>query len=346
MPDVIFLVHGMGEFTAGWELPVVAQLRQFCDTYSSAGAGDFDQRFKPLAVNYSELFLDILKTWAQQKQGVEALSQQLGADLVEKLMSWIADDGSIDKSFFWSHAFDVVVYRLLPTVRDAVQVRVAQQLFAGIQDLDVDDTWSIIAHSLGTAVTHDTLETWYTQPLAGGGTLGNHKTPYLVQMVANVSRILQYQYDVLTSDVQPGKACEFYSTALHPLDPFTILRPFLPTAWPNAQYADNYYAAKLEHDYIQQANIHDFAHYLRHPDVVIPLLRRLSYQTYLTKAAEAQYRQQFQLHGTLTDPALIALRQKLEDAGVALPDSWTAILTVWNRVEDLMQLAQGSGNVS
>lgn len=351
MADVIFLVHGMGQFAQDWEEGVVTELRAFCDTYSKPGQGDFDKRFKIVPINYSELFLDILREWARQKKNLSDLSVQVGADLVTKLMSWIADDGTIEKSFFWSHVFDVITYRILPTVRDAVQVRVALQLYEGTKDLDEDDTWSIIAHSLGTAVTHDTLQTWYTQPLDGIDVgfdvpstpkLGDHRAPFLVQMLANVSRILQNQYDVFTSDVRPGRACDYYHTVYHPLDPFTIVRPFLPAVWPpDAPSQDKYYHPKLEFDYIQQANIHDLAHYLRHPLVCIPLFRRLTFSGYITKSAQAAYIAQFKLHGKLTDPQLIALRQRIEDAGVSLPDSWSSILEVVNRLQDLVNFAEG-----
>jgi hypothetical protein len=344
MPDVVFLIHGMGQFSKDWELPVVGQLRDFCDNYSKPGKGDFDERFQFIAINYSLIFKDILTTWANEKKDIDSLSAQVGADQVGKLVSWIADENSVEHNFFWSHAFDVITYRLLPTVRDAVQVRVAAQLFDGIKDLPDGSDWSIIAHSLGTAVCHDTLQAWFTQPLAGGGTLGQRTTPYLLQMIANVSRILQNQTNVFESDVRPGRACNFYFTQVHPLDPFTIIKTFLPTQWPGPPHPERYYVKTLEHDFIQQANIHDLAHYLRHPDIVIPLFRCLTFNTYVTQDLEAKYRSQFKLHGKLTDPELIALRQKLEDAGINIPDSWTALLTVWNRVEDLMSLAKGGVN--
>ena len=344
MTDVVFVVHGMGLFSDGWELPVVQQLRDFCGTFSRGGKSDFDRRFKFIPINYSQLFKDILTTWATEKKNIADLTGQVGADQVAKLESWIADENSVEKNFFWSHAFDVITYRLLPTVRDAVQVRVASQLLDGIKDLPPGSDWSIIAHSLGTAVIHDTLQAWFTQPLAGGGTLGQRTTPFLLQMVANVSRILQNKTDVFNSDVRPGRACTFYFTQVHPLDPFTILRPFLPTQWPGPPHPERYYHTMLEHDFIQQANIHDLAHYLRHPDVVIPMIRCLTFDTYVTKDLEAQYRSRFKLHGDLTDPNLIAMRQKLEDDGVNLPDNWTAILVVWNRIKDLINFAEGGLN--
>jgi hypothetical protein len=345
----------MGQFATGWEKDVVTQLRTFCDAYSRSGKGDFDKRFRIVPVDYSQLFLDILREWAKEKKNQSDVETQVGSELVAKLMSWIADDGTVEKSFFWSHVFDVITYRLLPTVRDAVQVRVALQLYEGSKDLDEDENWSVIAHSLGTAVTHDTLQTWYTQPLDDievgfevpkTPRLGDHRAPFLVQMIANVSRVLQNQYDVFASDVRPGKGCDYYYTVYHPLDPFTILRPFLPTAWPGPPSPDDYYHPKLEFDYIQQANIHDLAHYLRHPLVCIPLFRRLTFSSYITKDSEAAYVKQFKLHGDLKDPDLISVRQQLEDAGVSLPDSWTSILEVVNRLKDLVDFAEGGVNAT
>jgi hypothetical protein len=344
MPDVVFLVHGMGLFDDKWELPIVGQLRDFCDTYSKPGKGDFDERFKFIGINYSELFKDILTTWANEKKDIESLAAQVGAEQVGKLESWIADENAVEKNFFWSHAFDVITYRLLPTVRDAVQVRVASQLYDGIKDLPPESDWSVIAHSLGTAVIHDTLESWYTQSLGGGGTLGDRSKPLLLQMVANVSRILQNRSDVFNSDVRPGAGCDFYFTQVHPLDPFTLIKPFLPAQWPGPPHPERYYHTMLDHDFIQQANIHDLAHYLRHPKVVIPMIRCLTYDSYVTKDLEAKYLAQFKPHGDLTDPNLIALRKKLEDAGATLPANWTAILVVWNRIKDLMDLVQGGLN--
>jgi hypothetical protein len=336
MADIVFLLHGMGEFGPDWEQDVVGELRRFCDGFSKPGPGDFDRRFQCMGLNYSLLFREILEEWARRKDGIDDLAAELGATLVEKLVAWIADENTAEKNFFWTHPFDVATYRLLPTVRDAVKVRVALQIFEATKNLPESATWSVIAHSLGTAVAHDTLQAWFTQPLAGGGTLGQHKHPLLLQMVANVSRILQNSSgDVFNSDVRPGRACDFYFTAHHPLDPFTVPRPFLPAQWPGPPSPENYMLAQLEHDYIQQPNIHDIAHYLRHPDVVIPLFRCLAFKTYIPIAQEQAYREQFKLHGELTDPALIALRQKIEDAGVALPDKWTAVLTVWNRVQEL-----------
>jgi hypothetical protein len=225
-------------------------------------------------------------------------------------------------------------------------VRVALQLFDGIQGLAENSNWSIIAHSLGTAVAHDTLHSWFTQPLPDGkGTLGEHKAPRLLQMVANVSRLLQTKPDVFDSSVRPGQACDFYFTAHHPLDPATIIKPFLPANWPGGTEAQKFRLAVLQHDFIQQPNIHDLAHYLRHPDVVIPMFRKLAFDSYVTQQKEEKYREDFKLHGDLADTQLIDLRKRLEKAGVGLPDDWVSLLTAWERVREILALIQGDTNV-
>jgi len=345
MANVIFLLHGVGEHTQGWEQSVVAQMRAFCDSSSQRGEGDFDRRFKCVGINYSALFKDLLTEWATRRDNIDDLASQVGAELVERLLGWIAGSDEVEKDFLWTHAFDVVTYRLLPTVRDAVKVRVGLQLFEGIQGLDENANWSIIAHSFGTAVAHDTLHAWFEQPLPDGrGTLGQSRAPRLVQMVANVSRLLQTSPDAFDSTVRPGKACDFYHSAHHPFDPVTTIKPFLPANWPGPPSPEKYRLAVLEHDYIQQPNIHDLAQYLRHPDVVIPLFRCLAFDTYITKDKEAEYREKFQLHGDLTDPVLIDLRKRLEKAGVGLSDEWAALLVAWNRIREIRALLEGDND--
>lgn len=348
MADVIFFVHGVGEHPKDWEKGVVEQLRKFCDEYSRAGKGDFDKRFKPIGISYSGLFKDILVEWAQRKDDIDNVVEQVGADLVEKLLGWIAGAPDIEKDFFWTHAFDVLTYWLLPTVREAVKVRVALKLFEGIQGLGENVHWSIIAHSMGTAVVHDTLHAWHNQPLAGGGTLGQIRAPRLIQMVANCSRVLQrgaagHDPDAYDSDVRPGKSCEYYFSVQHPFDPVTIIRPFLPSNWPGGgEDAESRYSQVVFNppDYVQQKDIHDLGHYLRHPDVVLPLLRCLAHKTYVGKENETKYRQAFKLHGDLTDLDLVAIRKSLEVLGIGLPDKWLGFLIAWQRLRELLGTAE------
>jgi len=63
--------------------------------------------------NYSRTYL---RNGQRKRKDIAPLSAQVGAELVEKLVSWNADANSVEKNFFWNHVFDVITYRLLPTV--------------------------------------------------------------------------------------------------------------------------------------------------------------------------------------------------------------------------------------
>jgi hypothetical protein len=348
MPDRIFVVHGMGHFEDGWQKPIEDFLRGFCDQYAALGSLPFDKRFNVVPVVYDDVFREILATWQRQGEELLQVGQRFGTDLVDQLVGWTQDAPGVDKNFFWSHAFDVILYRMFPTVREAVKVHVANAMFKELQDLASAENWSVIGHSLGTMVVHDTLHAWHTQAFGTGGTLGQHQRPLLVMMLANVSRILQTEPGVLSpeSAVQPGKVCDYYFSAHHPLDPFTLLRPFKPELWPDRQSQESGAYRLIEVRHIQQLDIHDLLHYLRHPDVVISLLRTLRYSSFVTKEKERLYRQSFKPYGDLADQEVIEIRRKLEDVGISdgvLGEEWEAIVRIWQRYRQMQGPLGGGG---
>lgn len=338
MADHIFLIHGMGDYGADWADETVKQLKAFCKDYSKPGNLSFEERYKFIPLNYSKVISDLLQAWAKNAAEVTRVTQIAGAKPVKQLLSWLDNPDDFEEDFFWTHAFDVMLYYCSPMIRDAVKVNVARQMFENLPE-EGDGTWSIIAHSLGTAVAHDTLQAWATQELfPGGGTLDQHRRPFMLQMIANVSRILETSPQVFDSKVRPGEACLYYHSAYHPLDPFTRIRPFTPVAWPEPEHRGDFLLSQLPLDFIQEANIHGLEHYLRHPDVVVPLLRRLSGKGFVPVAMEKKYREAFKPHGELTDKKLVELRKKIEDAGVKLPENWMALLIAWQRWKELKAL--------
>ena len=66
---------------------------------------------------------------------------------------------------------------------------------------------------------------------------------------------------------------------------------------------------------------------------------------FVTKAKEQEYRDQFPLHGTLTDPELIQEKKDLEDLGLTLPADWLSILVIWNRILELQGFLGGKTHV-
>lgn len=333
MADRLFIVHGMGYDVDGWHQPAGEFLRDFCDRFGPQVARKFDDRFKVVGIVYDDIFRDILATWQKNGAEVLALGKKFDAPTVERILGWSQHAPGTDNNFLWTHAVDVVLYRMFPTIRDAVKVHVAKAIAAELADLKSGESWSIIAHSLGTIVTHDTLHAWYTEPLGQTGQLGNALRPKVVTMLANVSRILQTKPEVLSSasTVRPGQACLYYLNTYHPLDPFTFLRTFKPELWPDREKYEAGDYRLISVDHIQQANIHDLLHYLRHPDVVTTLFRTLLYQSFIAKQKEEEYRASFQKYDGLSDEQVVAIRKKLEDIAtgtVGSGEEWEMVLRV------------------
>jgi len=317
----------------GWHKPAGEFLKDFCNSFGPQGKRKFDDRFRVVGIVYDDVFRDILATWKKNGAEVLALGKKFDTSTIERILEWSQNAPGTDNNFLWTHAADVVLYRMFPTIRDAVKVHVAEAMAAELSDLKPGESWSIIGHSLGTIVTHDTLHAWYTEPLGQAGQLGNALRPKVVTMLANVSRILQTKPEVLSnaSTVRPGEACQFYLNAYHHLDPFTLLRPFKPEMWPDREKYERGDYRLLTVDHIQQLNIHDLLHYLRHPDVVTTLFRTLLYQSFISKQKEEEYKASFKKYNGLSDEQVVSIRKKLEDiatGAVGAGEDWETVLRV------------------
>lgn len=341
MPDRIFIVHGMGYHGLDWHKPVEDFLSEFYSSYCRAGNIPFNRRFKIIPVSYDHIFRDILATWNENASELIELGSKFGTDVVEQLIGWTEGADAVDKNFFWTHAFDVVFYRMFRTVREAVKVHVGNLMFQELRDLKSAESWSIIGHSLGSIVVHDTMHAWHTQPFGDNdGRLSMHFRPRLIMMIANVSRILQTEPKVLGPEtrVKPGGVCDCYLNVYHPLDPFTLIRPFKPVLWPDQPAYESGAYRLIEVDHIQQCNVHDFVHYLRHPNTIVSLFRQLLYSSFVTQEKEADYRSAFKPYGELTDSELINIKKTIEDVGsigLQTSEGWEVILLLWERIRQI-----------
>ena len=149
-------------------------------------------------------------------------------------------------------------------------------------------------------------------------------------MVANVSRVLETDADVLTSTVQPGKAsnpdrgCLNFVTARHALDPFTIPRMFDPEEWPDAETVQQGRYRSLRVNHFRARNIHGLKHYLRHPAVHIPLMRLLADQkSVISVAEENKALKEFTDFGDVPTEMAKAELKRLELMQPARSDNWT-----------------------
>lgn len=287
---VIVVIHGMGKHPVGQIVATFAKsiddnLQQI-DQYKNASITDLADLEE---INYDGFFDRIRQTMADNAKPIAdrlgqigaALGLSFGPELVLKLASLESNYGH-DK-FFYTNCLDVIFYSTLLGAK--VRVDAAEKIAQIIRDHSPDQDVHVVAHSLGTAVIHDTLAQLYR-----GDFIANDKIPDLdlqthrlksIWMVANVSRLMDgvtHVADPYRSSVKPGPAgcADYFTNVRHELDPITWIREFNPQddgQWVPKDYFDYCYQCVVTSS-VTNINTHDFGEYIRNPKVALPLLRQ------------------------------------------------------------------------
>lgn len=294
---VLFLIHGMGRQQLNWADPVIEKLREISRQYKYFEENSLDDavRFEP--VRYDHIFDDLLNRWQTDFTGImdsEAEALIPRGRLTDIMQSMDA----AERHFFWSHIADVLIYRFFPLVRDRVRMELIREIARKVNhyrnQYGNNTRFSFVAHSLGTAVLHDSLHLLGSTPWDDeiANVMGPPHTRFqALFMLANTSRILQSNIDPYESIVCPvgskgDQAKEYldqYRNVLHAYDPITLIRSMKPGEWGNS-------LSQLELRHVRHPNVHDFLHYLDHPGVHIPLLRILCGFRAVVPAEEIQAR--------------------------------------------------------
>jgi hypothetical protein len=194
------------------------------------------------------------------------------------VLDWLSSAGSDEKHFFWSHTVDVLLYRYVDAVTKQVRLHVMTEMAKALRDAmtggQITEA-SVLAHSLGTSVTHDALALLGTLPLGGSvaftAAAGFRFTNLFT--LANVSRVLETDPGVFTSVVHPGTQDEpkgyvrRYFDFRHAFDPIPAVRSFGPVGWGSR------FEAVTGLDHLREFNVHGYEHYLDNPRVHIPILK-------------------------------------------------------------------------
>lgn len=275
----IALVHGMGQHAKKWSEKIQKQIN---DNYSDLKADympAFDELFEFVEIRYDDIFDDQRTRW--EKQATEVIDQLqaggISSDILQEIMGASQKLG-VD-NFFMTHILDVALYKWYPMIAEEVRLTVTQQFQECAKSLN----WSIISHSLGTAITHDTLQAMFTHTL-NSEPLPRRFRPSNTWMIANVSRLISnnkvYQSIVIPSLLQKDGVCETYSSVRHQFDPIPMVKPFHSenaeaTDW--RERAGGLYTHLPVHgSNTTQLNVHAFDHYLASPSVFVPLMKSLS----------------------------------------------------------------------
>ncbi|MBV8544335.1 MAG: hypothetical protein JO093_04755 [Acidobacteria bacterium] len=349
MRHKIFLVHGIGTYDGDeWADGVKKVLVEAYKKYPRLAAIDFDDQFETVMVHYDPIFQEIVGKWQTDSEAIGTLAGDIVPSQVETMVGWLKNAGETDGNFLWSHAADALLYRLSSTVRERVKVRVAKQIIDEVTkqyDTEQESLWSVIAHSLGTAVAHDALDMLATGHVPGAAV--NAFDPKIEQanviaMVANTSRLLETVVDAYESAVKPGRAgqagrdCLRFLNFRHFLDPFTIPQMFHPQAWPDAATVSANRYKYVEVTHVHQANVHDINHYLINPAVHIPLFRALTSDSMISDEEEKKANDDFPVIGGLNASQVADIKGDLAKMSPSMGSVWSVLRDIWDAFHSIL----------
>lgn len=277
MKHKIVLVHGMGAHGKGWSADTQKKFKEQYNKLKSAFAPNFDKAFDFVEVTYDHVFENQRARWKDQADKIYE-SLKIGGITSGAMEELVEATQSLGKdNFFTTHVLDVVLYKWFPLMAEEVRLNVANTF---LETAKSSSQWSIIAHSLGTAVVHDTLEAMFTENV-DGKLLPRQYRPANLWMVANVSRVVS-QNDVYRSLVKPTLnsshgLCNEYFSVRHEFDPFPMVKPFQsnhPDGIRWRKEAEGLYlhvplAGKNTHDW----NVHALSHYLEVPGCFFSIMQ-------------------------------------------------------------------------
>jgi hypothetical protein len=277
----MFLVHGMGAFShtradkpaaRKWADEVVSALETAWSQLPSRQGTKLSQLVDFVPVSYDSIFYTLTDNW---QKGLAQLKDALGAEIYEQVELLEPNP----QSFFWDNIVDVLLYRYTFNVFRDVRVRVLDQIVSVMEERlrpggNSQTQFSVMSHSLGTAVTNEALHYLSTRDIAGYDVIRTRPF-YRYFALANVSRVLWREpgsiYDVtgLRPAIagKPGAVREMMSFR-HVADPFPAPLCFTPN-W----QAPGFREVKVRH--VRELNVHGWTHYLAHPAVAGGILQSL-----------------------------------------------------------------------
>jgi hypothetical protein len=287
---IIFFAAGIGDDVKGWSTRLRKSFQEKFDSYPLPPGGlPFDELFETEEILYNDFFDEWRKRVAQEADSALKLlgAEGLPSDTVKKLLEAGVSTGG--GGFQRTHALDVLQYRFLMLVSEAVRDTVQHQIMQRLTQTDFGTPvrWSIITHSLGTVVVHDALHRMF---MPGPGSEESALfQPFAVVMLANVSQLLHNVavlgngVDAYSSVVHPNRdpelgACRYYLSAANELDPVALAGNFDPPQnWITEQARTQRRFRPLKFKAIPKSgNVHGYDEYLAHPAVHVPLFRILS----------------------------------------------------------------------
>lgn len=284
--QLVFLVNGMGEHPSGWSDPAWELLEKNYASLANSDLHPWDATFERVEITYDGLFEKIRSQWAKDADAVLGKLRDggLGETGIHKLMDLAESAGKDD--FVTTHVLDVLMYRFIHQLHEQVKVHVGDQIARRLKDHPAGGAWSVIAHSLGTAVIHDTL---HALAIEGRHGFTGTRPAKLLVTLANVSRALQtdvkaYESRVHTRNAGHDGITRQFFDIRHKWDPIAAFREFRPhDEWPDIASRRDGRFQEITLSAITEWNVHGFEHHLRDPSCFVPVFRGLTLDALISK---------------------------------------------------------------
>lgn len=285
MGSIVILVHGMGKHAAG-EITkkFKAGMKSGLELLGASDAikngwgnhldirefyydDTFEEHRAKLANNAAAIRNNTLpvSNWMTQ------LFQSIG-----RIDEMLEEDNALTQSWldvaFYCHTF----------IGEQLRVELASEICKAIKDAENHTDVHIVAHSLGTALVHDTLHNLFRDDATFRDKIPDFPTGSFnlgsVTTVANVSRLtnlISYQVNPYTSRVTTGTfgCTDRFINVSNKYDPFLWLRPYYPNKHPS-HVPDKTLDFRL--NTVKSWNPHDFQNYIAYPEVTLRLVASLT----------------------------------------------------------------------
>lgn len=278
--NFLIVIHGMGQHTSETVTNEV--------TGALAGVSGWDpEKVELKVVTYNKIFDD----WRERarddwKKTLEMLDGRVHFSRMKEALEKSLDVEKDD--FFQTHWLDVVLY--MSTIGEPVQLEVATQLIRFLEEYfhggNLDGrNCVVVAHSLGTAVAHDTLHKMWIGGFEDEGHNNLSRLPIKIDalfQIANTSRLLKTGIDPTSRKTAvrpaPGALMHRLYNCWHECDPIARIKQFrikdldhwlAERETPNSAYID------IRLKGIHELNVHSLGHYLKDPRVHVRLMQNL-----------------------------------------------------------------------
>ncbi|MGF1761064.1 hypothetical protein L4D76_24700 [Photobacterium sagamiensis] len=276
--QLIILIHGMGDHTgSSFRKEVVSACNNSLSRYKSYQNTQFENEVYIESIGYNHIFEKMREEYKNSALDLDVfIKGKLGSaeipSVVNELVSLQQDLGK-DK-FQYTHVLDVIFY--LTLLGEKVRLYVAEELLtAMLKYHDKGVRVNVLAHSLGTAVIHDTLNKLYFdgyKDKTGKIKLDpNTLSIDMLWMFANVSPVITRLSGLtqpLKSAVKPGPGGCIGSlrNVFHRFDPFTLkfinrFDPSLADNWIEPFFFKNHYQ-RYKTEKVARMNTHGIGGYV------------------------------------------------------------------------------------